>query len=100
MITGQACFKAFFADVGERPSPLHSLDRINVNGNYEPGNCRWATKAEQRQNQRRSLSIDVVNEVRGRHEHGESQTSIARRMSLTSTTVGDLVNRHTWKDVP
>lgn len=46
-------FMAFIAHVGRRPSDCHSLDRIDVNGNYEPGNMRWATYHEQRMNQRR-----------------------------------------------
>lgn len=43
-------FDAYMRDVGERPSTKHSLDRIDVNGNYEPGNVRWATWSEQRMN--------------------------------------------------
>lgn len=46
-------FEAFLADMGPKPSLRHSIDRINNDGNYEPGNCRWATKVEQRQNQRK-----------------------------------------------
>lgn len=45
-------FEAFIRDVGLRPSPAHSLDRIEVNGNYEPGNVRWATRVQQRNNMR------------------------------------------------
>jgi hypothetical protein len=50
-------FANFFADMGERPSRM-SLDRINVNGNYEPGNCRWATDREQSNNTRSNVYLD------------------------------------------
>lgn len=52
-------FFAFFKDIGKRPSPEHSLDRIDVNGNYEPGNVRWATFEEQSNNKRRNRRITI-----------------------------------------
>lgn len=45
-------FEAFLGDVGMAPSSSHSMDRIDVNGNYEPSNCRWASVEEQNANKR------------------------------------------------
>lgn len=45
-------FANFIEDVGPRPSAKHTIDRIDVNGNYEPGNCRWVSYADQARNKR------------------------------------------------
>lgn len=56
-------FREFYADMGPRPSSVHSLERVDVNGNYEPSNCCWATKQLQSVNQR--LRSDNTSGYRG-----------------------------------
>jgi len=52
----------FIADMGPRPSPKHSIERRDNNGDYTPSNCKWATRHEQHRNMRRNvwLTLDGV----------------------------------------
>lgn len=56
-------FENFLADMGEPPTSKHQIDRIDVNGNYEPSNCRWATQTEQQRNTRRNRYLTAHGET-------------------------------------
>lgn len=57
---GKKGFTNFLTDMGERPSKKHTIDRIDVNGNYTPKNCRWATWKEQHRNKRNTIFVELA----------------------------------------
>lgn len=79
-------YVAFLFDMGERPSKLYSIERLDVNGHYQPGNCIWATFVEQANNKRNSLFMEFEGKkqtiAQWSKETGIAPPTLYQRVSL------------------
>jgi hypothetical protein len=94
-------FENFYEDMGPKPSPGHSIDRIDVNGNYELINCKWSTVTEQNRNQRRCVikDLDQANEIRERYKTGNyTQQELADFYGCTKHTIHVIMTNKQWKN--
>jgi hypothetical protein len=90
-------FANFLEDMG-RAAPGLSLERLDVNGNYEPGNCKWGTPTEQARNTRWTrLTQEKVIEARRRSGGGETIADIAREYGVSYTCMYMAIVGRSWK---
>jgi hypothetical protein len=92
-------FDAFFEDMGPAP-PGTSLERLEVNGNYEPTNCKWGTSREQMRNTRATrLTPEMVADLKARYQRGEKVVRMAEQLGVSYGAVYAAVTGRSWTDI-
>lgn len=92
-------FENFLSDMGEKP-PGKTLDRKDVDGNYEPDNCKWSTPEEQAQNRRDNvLDADRVRELKRALESGARVVEAARIAGVRYATAFSVKRGKSWRNI-
>lgn len=93
-------FANFYKDMGDPPSDLHSIERVNNDLGYCQENCVWATALEQSRNNRNCrLTTEIVKQIRDRLAKGETGASLAREFLVSESLIRAIKQNLIWQDV-
>jgi len=82
-------FANFLQDMGKRPTPKHTIERVNNDGDYEPNNCCWATRKEQSNNQRKTILLTYQGKTK-------SLSQWCEELNLNPGTIKARIRRFKW----
>jgi hypothetical protein len=92
-------FESFLNDMGQKPSGMRFIDRIDPDGNYEPNNCRWVSSVVSNRNRRfNKLSLEKAKDIRKMKKSGCHISEICLKYNISKANAYRVINGELWNE--